>query len=94
MADIDACGKSLAGATQSRIHTGIGVSDIHVLGKFRDDKYGDTEFSRAMRKLGIRRLMLHASSLELPSGKYTPEIVINAPLPSEFEQLFDSIDYN
>jgi 23S rRNA pseudouridine955/2504/2580 synthase len=59
-----------------------------------DDKYGDTEFNRAMRKLGIRRLMLHASSLELPSGKYTPEIVINAPLPSEFEQLFDSIDYN
>jgi 23S rRNA pseudouridine955/2504/2580 synthase len=59
-----------------------------------DDKYGDTEFNRAMRKLGTRRLMLHASSLELPPGKYTPEVVINAPLPTEFEQLFDSIDYN
>ena len=59
-----------------------------------DDKYGDTEFNRAMRKLGVRRLMLHASSLELPAGKYTPEVVINAPLPAEFEQLFDSIDYN
>ena len=58
-----------------------------------DDKYGDTEFNRAMRKLGVRRLMLHASSLELPAGKYTPEVVINAPLPAEFEQLFDSIDY-
>jgi 23S rRNA pseudouridine955/2504/2580 synthase len=59
-----------------------------------DDKYGDTEFNRTMRKLGVRRLMLHASSLELPPGKYSPEIVINAPLPAEFEQLFDSIDYN
>jgi len=59
-----------------------------------DDKYGDTGFNRTMRKLRVRRLMLHASSLELPPGKYTPEIVINAPLPAEFEQLFDSIDYN
>jgi len=59
-----------------------------------DDKYGDTEFNRAMRKLGVRRLMLHASSIELPAGKYTPETVINAPLPAEFEQLFDNIDYN
>jgi 23S rRNA pseudouridine955/2504/2580 synthase len=59
-----------------------------------DDKYGDTEFNRAMRKRGIRRLMLHASSLELPQGEYTPEIVINAPLPAEFEQLFDCIDSN
>ena len=59
-----------------------------------DDKYGDTGFNRAMRKRGIRRLMLHASSLELPQGKYTPEVVINAPLPAEFGQLFDCIDSN
>jgi 23S rRNA pseudouridine955/2504/2580 synthase len=51
-----------------------------------DDKYGDIEFNRAMRKRGVRRLMLHASNLELPQGKYTPEVVINAPLPAEFEQ--------
>jgi 23S rRNA pseudouridine955/2504/2580 synthase len=59
-----------------------------------DDKYGDSGFNRAMRKRGIRRLMLHASSLELPQGKYTPEVVIHAPLPAEFEQLFDRIDGN
>jgi 23S rRNA pseudouridine955/2504/2580 synthase len=52
-----------------------------------DDKYGDIEFNRAMRKRGVRRLMLHASNLELPQGKYTPEVVINAPLPAEFEQI-------
>src|ERR1022692_4059962 len=38
--DIEACGKALAKARRPRIHTGIGVSDIHVLGKFRDARYG------------------------------------------------------
>ena len=38
--DIQACGKALAKATQPRIHTGIGASDIHVMGKFRDERYG------------------------------------------------------
>src|SRR5271157_1791589 len=40
--DIEACGKALAKAKRPRIHTGIGVSDIHVAGKFRDEKYGTT----------------------------------------------------
>ncbi len=40
--DIQACGKALANAKRPRIHTGIGVSDIHVAGKFRDEKYGRT----------------------------------------------------
>jgi 2-isopropylmalate synthase len=40
--DIEACGKALAGARRPRIHTGIGVSDIHITGKFRDEKYGKT----------------------------------------------------
>ncbi len=52
-----------------------------------DDKYGDAEFNRAMRRRGIRRLMLHAASLELPATEFTPEQVINAPLPPEFERL-------
>lgn len=52
-----------------------------------DDKYGDNEFNRNMRRRGIRRLMLHASSLELPICAYTSEVVINAPLPAEFEHL-------
>jgi len=41
-ADIEACGKALANAKRPRIHTGIGVSDIHVMGKFRDERYGKT----------------------------------------------------
>ncbi len=40
--DIDACGKALAHAARPRIHTGIGSSDIHIMGKFRDERYGRT----------------------------------------------------
>jgi len=41
-ADIEACGKALAKAKRPRIHTGIGSSDIHIMGKFRDERYGRT----------------------------------------------------
>src|ERR1700686_2539781 len=40
--DIEACGKALAKAKRPRIHTGIGASDIHITGKFQDDRYGKT----------------------------------------------------
>src|SRR5271169_1746279 len=40
--DIQACEKALAKAKRPRIHTGIGASDIHVMGKFRDERYGRT----------------------------------------------------
>jgi 23S rRNA pseudouridine955/2504/2580 synthase len=55
-----------------------------------DDKYGDAAFNRTMRKRGIKRLMLHAASLELPHSDYTPEIVINAALPPQFEKLMST----
>jgi len=40
--DIEACARALEKARRPRIHTGIGVSDIHILGKFRGEKYGKT----------------------------------------------------
>ena len=52
-----------------------------------DDKYGDADFNRAMRQRKIRRLMLHAISLELPNSDYTPAIIVNAPLPVQFDRL-------
>ncbi len=40
--DIQACGRALAKSKRSRIHTGIGASDIHISGKFQDERYGKT----------------------------------------------------
>ncbi|MEM7563906.1 MAG: RluA family pseudouridine synthase [Pseudomonadota bacterium] len=55
-----------------------------------DEKYGNSNFNKRMRKRKIKRLMLHAASLELPLTEFTPEIVINAPLPAEFENLLST----
>ena len=49
-----------------------------------DNKYGDREFNRNMKKLGIKRLMLHASRLELPKTDFNDEIVVNATPPQHF----------
>lgn len=54
--DIHSCGKALARAKRPRIHTGIGASDIHIMGKFRDDKYG--------RTLGAKRIAILKMAVE------------------------------
>lgn len=60
VSDIEACGQALARARRPRIHTGIGVSDIHITGKFRDDKYGKT---LAEKKDRIVRMSVEAVKL-------------------------------
>ncbi len=57
-----------------------------------DDKYGDPEVNRRLRdQAGLRRLFLHAASLEfaLDDGK-TP-YVLNAPLPPELLAVLDRL---
>jgi 2-isopropylmalate synthase len=49
--DIESCGRALAKAKRPRIHTGIGVSDIHISGKFRDARYGATLEEKRVRIL-------------------------------------------
>jgi len=49
-----------------------------------DNKYGDRDFNREMKKLGMKRLMLHASRLELPKTDFNEEIVVNAIPPQMF----------
>jgi len=60
--DIQACGQALAGASRPRIHTGIGVSDIHILGKFRDERYGT---SLAEKKVNLLAMAVEAVKLAL-----------------------------
>jgi len=56
--DIEACGKALAKAKRPRIHTGIGVSDIHIMGKFGDEKYG-----RNLREKKTKLLQMAVAAL-------------------------------
>ena len=65
----------LTGRThQIRVHAQ--VSGHAVAG---DEKYGDREFNRRMRELGLRRLFLHASAIDLvlPDGR---PLRVSAPL--------------
>src|ERR1039458_1557327 len=67
--DIEACGKALAKAKRPRIHTGIGVSDLHILGKFRDEKYGRTLGEKKVKMIrmavdAVKRGRSHAHELE------------------------------
>ena len=73
----------LSGRThQIRVHCQLAEHPIA-----GDDKYGDAEFNKRLRARGLRRLMLHAVSLDLPGGRFIPEQIIGSPLPDEFERL-------
>lgn len=52
-----------------------------------DPKYGDREFNRLMRGLGLRRLFLHAARLELPDLQRSFE----APLPPELVKVLEKL---
>ena len=67
-ADIDACGKALQKARRSRIHTGIGVSDVHIAGKFGSSKYG-----RTMGKKKIKIIRMAEQAVKRARG-YTKDI--------------------
>ncbi|MBZ5617469.1 MAG: 2-isopropylmalate synthase [Acidobacteriia bacterium] len=58
--DIEACGKALAKAHRPRIHTGIGASDIHITGKFQDERYGKT---LAEKKVTILQMAIDSVKL-------------------------------
>src|ERR1039458_3437346 len=59
-ADIEACGKALAQCRRPRIHTGIGASNIHIGGKFQDERYGKTlaEKKRTILAMAVEAVKL------------------------------------
>jgi 23S rRNA pseudouridine955/2504/2580 synthase len=57
-----------------------------------DDKYGDAERDRPLKKLGIRRLMLHAFSLRFRHPGTGETMSIEAPLPPDFIHFISQLD--
>ncbi len=53
-----------------------------------DSKYGDADFNRKMKRLGLQRLFLHASHIVLPIGE---GISVHAPLSEDLSQLLDNM---
>ena len=79
--DIDVCGQALEGAEKSRIHTGIGVSDNHVINKFRDERYGKTLSEKRktvidMSVKAVRHALKYTNDIEFyaeDAGRADPE---------------------
>jgi hypothetical protein len=57
-----------------------------------DDKYGDPDANRRLReRTGLRRLFLHAASLEFALDGGRAEYVLNAPLAAELVEVLDRL---
>lgn len=56
-----------------------------------DDKYGDREFNREMRKLGLSRLFLHACRIEFELTDKGRTIIIEAPLPADLNDCLEKL---
>jgi 23S rRNA pseudouridine955/2504/2580 synthase len=51
-----------------------------------DDKYGDFELNRKLRKLGLKRMFLHAASLAFAHPLTGAPVSLQSPLPAELER--------
>ena len=57
-----------------------------------DTKYGDREFNRSLRRLGLNRLFLHAQSLVFRHPRDGGKLAIESTLPRELAMLLESLD--
>ncbi len=52
-----------------------------------DDRYGDREFNKFVRQLGLKRLFLHAKSIDFTLPSLNQHIKVVAPLDPELEAI-------
>ncbi|OGT57484.1 MAG: hypothetical protein A3F14_05325 [Gammaproteobacteria bacterium RIFCSPHIGHO2_12_FULL_43_28] len=57
-----------------------------------DDRYGDLEFNKAVRKMGVKRLFLHAKSIDFTLPSNGKRIRVTAPLDAELEAVISRFD--
>lgn len=57
-----------------------------------DTKYGDQDFNRRMRELGLRRLLLHAHLLQFPDPSSDDVISVSAPLDDGLKAVLDRLE--
>lgn len=61
----------------------------HIAG---DEKYGDREFNKYMRQFGLKRLFLHAYSIEFVLPSTGQAIQITAPLDNDLEACLKALE--
>ena len=56
-----------------------------------DRKYGDSATNSELRRLGLRRMFLHATSIALPPGIGQRPMLIEAPLPRDLASILSKL---
>ena len=56
-----------------------------------DERYGDYTANRRLKKLGLKRMFLHAHRLELEHPASGEILVLTAPLPEELRQMLEGL---
>jgi 23S rRNA pseudouridine955/2504/2580 synthase len=59
-----------------------------------DEKYGDADFNRQMRSLGLKRLFLHAHTVAFEDHERHRNIHVSAPLSADLRKLIQQLDEN
>jgi len=57
-----------------------------------DDKYGDAKFDAELKRLGLKRLFLHASELEFIHPLTNDKVHIRSPLPDQLNKLLERLE--
>lgn len=50
-----------------------------------DDRYGNREFNRRMRRCGLKRIFLHAANIVIPRSP-GPDLSLESPLPEDLQR--------
>lgn len=86
--------KREASLMEVKLHTGR-THQIRVHAQFRghpiagDDRYGDADFNRLVRQLGLKRMFLHARSIDFTLPSLNQHITVEAPLDPELEAIIN-----
>ncbi len=56
-----------------------------------DDKYGDFELNRALKKRGLKRMFLHAARLEMAHPLTGAPLCLQTPLPEDLDGFLNSL---
>lgn len=57
-----------------------------------DDRYGDAEFNKYVRQLGLKRMFLHARSIDFTLPSLNQHIRVEAPLDPELEAIIEELE--
>lgn len=57
-----------------------------------DEKYGEREANKMLRRRGLKRLFLHACRIELPAYRGNKPLILEAPLPKELSRFLQEFE--